>query len=115
MPAAGYRIRGERGSLVLGGDGRCGAEFWRAVNATRDLRYLVIEASFPDRLATLARASKHLNVGQFALELAHLQRDTEVYTTHMKPGLDREIHRELRGIRSPLAIRGLAPGHVFEI
>jgi ribonuclease BN (tRNA processing enzyme) len=70
VPAVGYRIRGERGSLILGGDGRCGAGFWRAVNATRDLRYLVIETSFPDRLATRARASKHLNVGQFALELA---------------------------------------------
>jgi hypothetical protein len=33
----------------------------------------------------------------------------------MKPGLEREIHRELRGIRTPHAIRGLAPGHVFEI
>jgi ribonuclease BN (tRNA processing enzyme) len=115
VPAVGYRIRGERGSFIFGGDGRCGAEFWRAVNATRDLRYLVIEASFPDRLSTLARASKHLNVGQFALELAHLQRDAEVYSTHMKPGLEREIHRELRGVRAPVAVRGLARGHMFEI
>lgn len=86
VPAVGYQLDSGQGSLVFSGDtGPC-PEFWRQVNAIRNLRYLIIECAFSDREKRLAVASLHLCPSLLLEELSHLQRDAEVFITHLKPG-----------------------------
>lgn len=86
VPAVGYWLKSPRGSLVFTGDtGPC-PELWKAVNQIDDLRYLLIECAFSNREKRLAKASLHLCPDMLAEELAQLERDAEIFITHLKPG-----------------------------
>jgi cAMP phosphodiesterase len=56
------------------------------VNQIRNLRYLIIECAFSDSEKGLAVASLHLCPSMLLEELTSLQRDAEVFITHLKPG-----------------------------
>jgi cAMP phosphodiesterase len=86
VPAFGYRIDSGAGSLVFSGDtGMCDT-FWRAVNRIPNLRHLIIECAFSNREERLAVASKHLCPDMLAGELQKLERECDIYITHLKPG-----------------------------
>lgn len=86
VPAAGYCLDSGAGSLVFSGDtGPCDV-FWKAVNRIGNLRHLIIECAFSNREEKLAQLSKHLCPNLLAAELAKLERDCEIYITHLKPG-----------------------------
>jgi ribonuclease BN (tRNA processing enzyme) len=86
VPAVGYQLDSGHGSLVFTGDtGPC-PDLWQQVNMIRNLRYLIIECAFSDSEKRLAVASLHLCPSMLLEELTHLQRDAEVFITHLKPG-----------------------------
>jgi len=86
VPAVGYRIDSGEASLVFSGDtGICDA-FWRAVNRISNLRHLIIECAFSNREERLAIVSKHLSPNMLASELQKLERECDIYITHLKPG-----------------------------
>lgn len=86
VPAVGYRLDSGRGSLVFSGDtGPCNS-FWRAVNRIDNLRHLIIECAFSDREERLAIVSRHLCPSMLARELQKLERECDIYITHLKPG-----------------------------
>jgi len=86
VPAVGYQLDSGRASLVFTGDtGPC-PELWKQVNQIRNLRYLIIECAFSDREKWLAVASLHLCPSMLLEELTNLQRDAEIFITHLKPG-----------------------------
>lgn len=86
VPAVGYRIDSGAASLVFSGDtGMCDA-FWRAVNRIPNLRHLIIECAFSNREQRLALISKHLCPDMLAKELQKLERECDIYITHLKPG-----------------------------
>lgn len=86
VPAVGYAIEAARGALIYSGDTAGGDGLWRAVNETRDLRYLIIETAFSNKERDIAAASKHLCPETLALELRKMRATPEVYITHLKPG-----------------------------
>lgn len=86
VPAVGYRLDSGRSSLVFSGDMGTGDAFWQAVNRIDNLRYLIVECAFPNRDEALARRSQHLSPRLLAGELAKLERDCEIYLSHLKPG-----------------------------
>jgi ribonuclease BN (tRNA processing enzyme) len=86
VPAVGYALDSGHASLVFTGDTCGGAAFWRAVNAIGNLRYLIIETSFPDAERELAVKAKHLCPSLLVEQLAELKQPAEVYITHLKPG-----------------------------
>ena len=86
VPAVGYQIDSGQASLVFTGDtGPC-PELWKFVNQIRNLRYLIIECAFSDREKRLAEASLHFCPSMLLEELANLQRDADIFITHLKPG-----------------------------
>ncbi|MBS1188475.1 MAG: Beta-lactamase-like protein [Rhodocyclaceae bacterium] len=86
VPAVGYHVESAQGSLVFSGDtGACEA-FWQAVNRIGNLKYLIVECAFSNREERLAIASKHLYPSMLASELQKLERNCEIYITHLKPG-----------------------------
>lgn len=96
VPAVGFHLAGESGSLVFSGDTGPNEGFWREVNAIGDLRHLIIETAFSNREQDLAVVAKHLYPVQLGDELARLERAAQVWITHLKPSDRDTIAREVR-------------------
>jgi ribonuclease BN (tRNA processing enzyme) len=114
VPAVGYRIDSGAASLVFTGDTTANEALWPLVNAMANLRYLVIETAFSNRDKELAIASMHLCPSMLAEELRQLSRPAEVYITHLKPGEDELIMKEIEECAGEWRPRMLEGGQVFE-
>lgn len=114
VPAVGYLIDSGRASLAFSGDTGENEDFWTALNAVENLRYLIIETAFPDGQKKLALASRHLCPSLLASELAHLNRPAEIFITHLKPGHIEETMREIEEVAAVYRPRMLQNNHVFE-
>ncbi len=95
VPAVGYQIDSTKASLVFTGDTVGGNDFWQVVNTINNLKYLIIETAFSNAEAVLALRSKHLCPNTLADELQQLQSQPEVFVSHLKPGEDATIMREI--------------------
>jgi ribonuclease BN (tRNA processing enzyme) len=115
VPAVGYHLDSGRSSLVYSGDTTANDELWQIVNKIGNLRYLIIETAFSNREKQLAVISKHLCPSMLAHELLKLQRDAEIYITHLKPGQVALTMRELEREIGPYKPHMLQNGQVFEL
>ncbi len=86
VPAVGYHIDSGAASLVFTGDTGPNDALWRIVNRIDNLKILIIETAFSNKERRLAEASQHLCPATLAEELNKLERNAEIYITHMKPG-----------------------------
>jgi cAMP phosphodiesterase len=115
VPAVGYLISGDNGSLIFSGDTTVNDKFWEVANNCEDLKYVVVETTFVDAERDLSELAKHLCPQLVASELAKLQVDADVYITHLMPGQDDAIMHEIAqhfGGKGPAA---LERGHVFSL
>jgi ribonuclease BN (tRNA processing enzyme) len=86
VPAVGYVLETAKGALVYSGDTSTNDALWEAVNRTQNVKYLIIETAFSNKERKLAEMSRHLCPDMLAEELKKLERNAEIYITHMKPG-----------------------------
>ncbi len=87
-------------SLAVSGDTGPTSAFWKAVDATENVRGLLVETSFPNRLQSLADASGHLTPRTLALELRKVRRNGfPVYLYHLKPAFAAELRREILSLQ----------------
>jgi ribonuclease BN (tRNA processing enzyme) len=86
VPAVGYRLDSGAASLVFTGDTGPHDALWREVNRIANLKFLIIETAFSNKERHLAEISRHLCPMTLAEELKKLERDAEIYITHLKPG-----------------------------
>lgn len=115
VPAVGYHLDSGAASLVFTGDtGPC-PELWRAVNKIQNLRHLIVETAFSNRERELAEVSLHLCPSMLAEELINLQRETEIFITHLKPGQSELMMQEVLDVLGKLAPRMLENNQVFEL
>jgi ribonuclease BN (tRNA processing enzyme) len=86
VPAVGYHLDSGAASLVFTGDTGPNDALWRVVNRIANLKFLIIETAFSNKERQLADVSKHLCPQTLAEELAKLEKNAEIYITHLKPG-----------------------------
>jgi ribonuclease BN (tRNA processing enzyme) len=86
VPAVGYEVDNGRSSLIYSGDTSTNEALWRVVNASSNLKYLIIETAFSNKERDIAIASKHLCPEMLAAELENMRVRPEVFITHLKPG-----------------------------
>jgi ribonuclease BN (tRNA processing enzyme) len=86
VPAVGYHLDSGEASLVFTGDTGPNEALWKIVNRIANLKYLIIETAFSNKERHLAEISRHLCPSMLAEELKKLERNAEIYITHMKPG-----------------------------
>lgn len=86
VPAVGYAVESARSALIFTGDTAANDALWKVVNATQNLKYLIIETAFSNKERDIATASKHLCPETLAVELEKMRATPEVYITHLKPG-----------------------------
>ncbi|MFL9924781.1 3',5'-cyclic-nucleotide phosphodiesterase [Herbaspirillum lusitanum] len=117
VPAVGYQLEDLRShaSLVFSGDTTSCDALWKMVNEIPNLRYLILEAAFPDKLRELAMMSKHLCPSLLLEELEKLQSDPEILVTHAKPGQSDQIEKELRAGAGQRRIKMLAMESVLTL
>lgn len=116
VPAIGYSVTGESGdTLVFTGDTTNNDALWPIVNRIRNLRFLIIETAFCNRERRLAEASKHLCPSMLAEELAKLEREPEIFITHLKPGEIELTMQEIEEDAGEFNPRMLQNGQVFEL
>jgi ribonuclease BN (tRNA processing enzyme) len=114
VPAVGYQLDSGAASLVFTGDtGPC-PELWRVVNKIRNLKYLIVETAFSNREKQLAKVSLHLCPDMLAEELACLQREAEIYITHLKPGHGESMMQEILDVVGEFKPRMLQNAQEFE-
>lgn len=114
VPAVGYHLQSDAGSLIFSGDTTTNDALWDYANSLNDLRYLIIETAFSNAEHDIAIASKHLCPTMLADELKKLKHRPEIYITHLKPG---EIERTMEEIRACCVDREprmLENGQTFE-
>lgn len=95
VPTTGFIVDDGQGSLAFSSDTGPTQHFWEVVNATRNLRAVITESSFPNGEETLARVSGHLTPAMLGEELSKLKRDVPVYIYGPKPRFISRITREL--------------------
>lgn len=115
VPACGLHLATAAGSLVFSGDTTQSDAFVAALNAIPDLRHLIVETSFENELAEIAKLSKHHWPESLAAELQRLSVGPEVWITHLKPGNEVAIMEELRAAAPGWGVEALMQGQVIEI
>jgi len=100
VDTSAFIIRQNNSSIVYGGDTGPTDELWTRINALDDLQALMMEVSFPNDEADLARSSKHLTPETLAAELGKLEHDDAlpILLYHIKPTFEARVLRELAQI-----------------
>jgi len=94
IPACGYRVERDGVALAFSGDtGDCPA-FWEKLEGDDALRAVVVECSYPSRMADMALLTMHMDESSLKDRLAALPASTAAILIHRKPGLEDEIMRE---------------------
>ncbi len=114
VPAVGFQVDSGQASLVFTGDTTTHDPLWQEVNKIANLRYLIIETAFCNRERDLAIAAKHYCPSLLAEDLAKLERNAEVFITHLKPGEIELTMQEVEDCAGEYKPRMLQNNQVFE-
>ncbi len=115
VPACGMHIANAAGSFVFSGDTTHSEGLIRTLNSLPDLRHLIIETSFENALKEVALASKHHWPDSLAEELALLKIKPQVWITHLKPGNEDAIMKELQNSAPDWNLHAAWQGQEIEI
>jgi cAMP phosphodiesterase len=113
--AVGYCLQSPAAGFLFSGDTTVTEELWTLAGDCPQLKLAIVETSFPNRFAELARVSGHLTPAMLAGELAKLGRpQVPVGIFHMKPQFLDELRRELAALNDP-RLQILYGGEEFQL
>ncbi len=97
VPSCGFLIGNGKLTLAYTGDTGPTERIWEVLNETPDLRLLITEISFPDRMSDLALRTGHLTPSSFLQEISKVKKLPAhgVFVYGMKPVFAEEIVREM--------------------
>jgi cAMP phosphodiesterase len=95
VPAISYLFDDGRVSVVINADTGGGGVFKNLPKGISPLRAVFLEASFPNRMRDFAKMTGHLTPELLGVECEDLPPDCEVVVTHLKPGFEVEMAREI--------------------
>ncbi len=104
VPTTGFLVHDGRQGFVYSGDTGPTDAIWTAARAMRHLGAIILECAFPNRLATLAEASRHLTPDLIRQELDKLPADVPVWIYHVKPQFYDETAEELAKLGGRVAL-----------
>jgi len=105
IECCGFTVTGSRGTLAYSGDTGPTDRLWEVLRATGDLKALLMEVSFPNGEARLARVSGHHTPETLARDMKKLgssaAKELPTLLYHIKPSFQAKVEREcarLRGV-----------------
>jgi ribonuclease BN (tRNA processing enzyme) len=114
VPTVGYVIDDGDSAIAIITDTAPSDAVWDLCNRTPNLKAVFLEVTFPESMAWLADASKHLTPSQFAGELRKLTKNVPVYAIHLKARFVAEVIQEVNNLKLP-NVSLLEPGRVMEV
>lgn len=96
VPSVGYLVRENDNALLYSGDTGSVLELIQIINHTENVKAVLIEISFPNRLKKLAEQTGHLMPASLNKLLSEMNRNIPLWLFHMKPQYMREITEECR-------------------
>ncbi len=115
VPSIGYVIEKEGRKLMFTSDTYTCPKVWEILNADEAISALIIEVSFPSKMAQLAEVSRHLTPALLDEELAHLKREgVAIYINHFKPDFIPALKQELAAGKNTRAANLLDDGQIIE-
>jgi ribonuclease BN (tRNA processing enzyme) len=97
VPAVGFVIRQGSSSILYSGDTYETDNIWTVARREPTLKAAFIETSFPNEMADMAMASRHLTPAMFAREFRKIGRPgLPVYVYHLKPRWRAVIAEQLK-------------------
>ncbi len=116
VEAVGLVVEKAGSALAVSGDTGPTEAFWEMVNGRRDLRLLLLETSFPDALADLARASGHLTPAALEREVSEklTRPGLDIRLYHLKPAYLDLLYREIGALNLP-GVRILETGQKIAV
>ena len=113
VPTVGLIVSDERTSVAFSSDTAETEEFWKLVNKMKRLDALLIETSFPNRMAKLAEVSRHFTPASLGEELKKLAHNgMDILAVHLKPSYRAEIIDQLDNLKIP-RLQVMEPGRIY--
>ena len=98
-----FTIRSDGGALAYSGDTGPTERLWHVLNETKGLKALLMEVSFPNDQARLARVSGHHTPQTLARDLKKLKgqlvKELPTLLYHIKPNFQARVERECAALR----------------
>ncbi len=114
VPTVGLVVSDGKKSVAFSSDTAETEDFWKLLNEMKNLDALLIEASFPDRLAKLAHVSRHFTPESLGRELTKLSHNgMDIMAVHLKPSYRDEIIAQLDALNIP-KLSVMEPGKIYE-
>jgi ribonuclease BN (tRNA processing enzyme) len=114
VPTVGLVVSDGQKSVAFSSDTAETEEFWKILNEMKDLDALLIEASFPNRMAKLAKVSRHFTPASLGQELKKLNHNgMDIMAVHLKATYRDEIIAQLNALNIP-KLSAMEPGRIYE-
>jgi cAMP phosphodiesterase len=114
VPTIGLLVSDGTTTVAFSSDTAETEDFWQVVNQARKLHALFIEASFPDSMEGLAKASKHLTPATLRNELTKLNHNgMDILAVHLKPAYREKVIAELNALNID-KLQVMEPGRTYE-
>jgi ribonuclease BN (tRNA processing enzyme) len=115
VTSTAFFIENRKAGLLHVGDTGPTEKVWALARTKKNLRAVVLEASFPNRLQEVADLSQHLTPLTLAGEAAKLGRPSvPIFVTHLKPQYREEIIGELKKLKG-LRLKILKEGQTLAL
>lgn len=99
VPSVAFFIENDGKTLLHVGDTGPTEKIWSLARRKKNLRAVVLEVSFPNRLQEVADVSRHLTPQTLTEEVAKLGRPSiPILITHLKPQHRAEVIRDLKHV-----------------
>jgi cAMP phosphodiesterase len=113
VPTVGLVVSDGQTSVAFSSDTAETEYFWEIVNEMKGLDALLIETSFPDRMAKLAEVSRHFTPASLVQELKKLTHNgMDIMAVHLKATYRDEIIEQLKALNIP-KLSVMEPGRVY--
>ncbi len=101
IDCSGFVVERDGKAIAYSGDTGPTDRFWEVLAETPALRAMLVEVSFPDREAGLAKVSGHYTPASLAEDLRKLPSPESIPTLlyHIKPFFQREVETELARLK----------------
>jgi cAMP phosphodiesterase len=114
VPSVGFIVSDGKTTFALTSDTSELNEFWKILNAEKNLSAILVECAFPNELEELAGMSYHLTPKTLKKELEKIERDNcLIYVVNIKPMYRDEIVRQLKELKVE-NLRILEVGQIYE-
>jgi len=97
VPTSGFIVHDGETGFVFSGDTGPTDALWRAARGL-NVKAVILECAFPDRLGDIAEASRHMTPGRVRREMDKLPANVPVWIYHVKPQFYEETAEELARI-----------------